>query len=159
MQVYVAAKYGSLLHNVQRETVSVHFRLGGPDEARMSTVLTRGYPSLKWFAHVMTKILDPARVVFVIFSDNIPSAKKMLDAIPHADLQYQVVDEDFATTLLVMSRCKHHVSTVSSYSFWGAYLDKHQPTGGRSFFHPNFQSLHDIADLPFKEWEVIPEPK
>jgi hypothetical protein len=125
----------------------------------MESVKRRPYPSARWYGHIMTKEFDPAKVIFMVFSDNIPEALKMIDSINNPTLEYHVVDEDFATSMLVMSLCKHHISTVSTFSFWGAYLDKHQPTGGRSIFPPNFRSAHKNIGLPYKEWEILPEPK
>jgi hypothetical protein len=157
---YVQHKYQNQLHHPDREAVSVHFRLGSAEEPWMYMLKDRAhaYPSARWYGHIMTKEFDPAKVIFMVFSDNIPGALKMINSINNPNLEYHVVDEDFVTSMLVMSLCKHHINTMSTYSYWGAYLDKHQPTGGKVFFPPHFREMHSNMPLPFEEWCVIPEP-
>ena len=43
---------------------------------------------------------------------------------------------------------------MSSYSFWGAYLDKKQPRGGRTLFPPGFQ-VHYRDVWPYSNWELV----
>ena len=128
---HVKSKYASHL-NGARETVSVHFRLGGPHEPqnhfdeRMQKA--RGMPSLDWYKHVLTTEFDPAKVTYLVVSDHLPRAMEIMASFD-APLNFIGVEEDFVSALALMSLCEHHVGTTSTYSFWGAYLDKQQPSG------------------------------
>ena len=53
--------------------VSVHFRLGGAEPADVhfaSVAEWRGFPSPAWYRLVLTRVLNPTRAVFLLFSDN-----------------------------------------------------------------------------------------
>ena len=53
-----------------------------------------------------------------------------------------------------MAMCTHHVLTSSTLSFWGAYLDERQPTGGKTILHDSFFDAHGRGMLPYTEWIV-----
>jgi hypothetical protein len=59
--------------------------------------------------------------VYLVFSEDSRAVMPLLaDAqarIP--DLQFMMVEEDFATSLAVMTLCQHHIVADSSFSFWG----------------------------------------
>ena len=146
------------------ETVSVHFRLGGveePSQVDFEPGSAFTFPSVNWYRDVMTKDFDPAKHVFLIFADNVPKMEKeflqpIRDSMEQL-LNYHIVDEDFANSMLLMSLCKHHVAALSTYSFWGAYLDVKQPGGGgRAIFPANWGSRHFGMPLPYKEWVLKP---
>lgn len=158
MEAYVHDHYGGSLKG-ERESVSVHFRLGGDDEPWKEMVRDRPYPTARWYEHVMRTQFNVSKVIFLIFTDNVGKAAQILRAMPmHDTIQYQMIEEDFAMSMLLMSKCKHHIATVSTFSFWGAFLDKYQPNnGGKAIFPPKFTAVHN-APLPFSNWQVIPEP-
>ena len=54
----------------------------------------------------------------------------------------------------VMALCTHHVLTSSTLSFWGAYLDERQPTGGKTILHASFFDAHGRGMVPYTEWIV-----
>ena len=156
MTEHVLSRYGHVLHG-PLQTVSVHFRM-------MEHALHGVYvaPSNQWYSMVMTELFDSAECHFLIFTDNVEEFIKYdwkrLPAIPtHYDF---VTDLDFASSMLLMSLCQHHVVAVSTFSFWGSYLDKNQPQGGRTIFSPHYfrPEIHGGAPLPFDTWEIIEDP-
>lgn len=60
--------------------------------------------------------------LFVIFSDNIPACKKALTgAAPNIVF---IANEPHYHDLYLMSCCKHNIISNSSFSWWGAYLNR-----------------------------------
>ena len=57
---------------------------------------------------------------FVVFTNDIPYAKKMVPGYP-------IIEESELDTLLLMSRCKGCICANSSFSWWGAYLNRKRP--------------------------------
>jgi ABC-type dipeptide/oligopeptide/nickel transport system permease subunit len=70
-------------------------------------------------------------------------------------VRFYIVRENQVMSLHMMSRCKHHILTSSTLSFWGAYLDPNQPNGGRTVYHPSFEVDHGIHMVPYTFWERI----
>ena len=111
-------------------------------------------PTSAWYKKVLTREFDPATSVFVLFADNVPGALDIIAEINSTAVHTVVVDEDYVSSLALMTLCKHHVGTVSSYGFWGAYLDQKQPRGGRTLFPAGFQ-VHYRDVWPYRNWEII----
>ncbi len=86
------------------------------------SVKTRIHPSEAWYRNVLEDKLDPAKVVYVVFTE-VPSAASFFEefAARNPLMKYEVITEDFALSLLLMSMCTHHVFGVSTLSFWGLY--------------------------------------
>ena len=115
------------------------------------------YPKHDWYTRVMLSQFNPRNVTFLLIADDIDMMIDLLEKLPNRhELSYHIVDEDFAHSLLIMSLCKHHIGTASTYSFWGIYLDKQQPHGGTTIFPPEYLSQHSHSDMPFKEWRIVP---
>ena len=89
-----------------------------------------------------------------------------------AGLEYLVIDENSVVALHLISLCKHHVITSSTYSFWfdwakrmkidvivlccrGAYLDVNQPSGGRTIVPRAFLDNLGGGMIPYPQWEII----
>ena len=120
MIAYLSKQYDQYLHG-PRETVSVHFRFASSKEVAAKNLLSRKSASASWYLHLMETEFDPAKVVFLVFSED-SRVVMPLFVNAHArnpSLRYVMVYEDFATSLALMSMCQHHISAHSSYSFWG----------------------------------------
>ena len=163
MVKYIKGKYSTILTG-GLETVSIHFRLGGveePSQVDFEAGSSFKFPGVNWYKDIMTKQFDPAKHIFVIFADNVPKMEReylmpVREVIGSGSLHYHIVEEDFANSMLLMSLCKHHVGTSSTYSFWGIYLDVNQPHGGRTIFPANWKEREYGMDLPYAEWELKP---
>lgn len=103
------------------------------------------------------KEFDSETSLYVVFSDDNAKAKELFQAHAAKDprLQFVVVDDNAAASLLLMSLCKHHVLTSSTLSFWGAYLDQGQPHNGRTILHETFFNDHGNNMIPYTSWEVF----
>lgn len=101
--------------NVSKETVSIHFRKG--DYLLLSS-LNLG---LDYYQKAL-QFFDNKRYSLVIFSDDIDACKDtgIFD-------NYEVVymnPNSAGVDMCVMSLCKNNIIANSSYSFWGAFLNR-----------------------------------
>jgi hypothetical protein len=140
-----------------RESVSVHLRHGYGGEPAAGLLEVRRFPSDAFYDRVFGTVFDAKRVRYLVFSDNNAAALAFMRrfAARHS-LEWHLVDENVAVSTHLMARCQHHVLTSSTLSFWGAYLDPHQPTGGRTVLHPSFFADHGHGMLPPDfNWTVL----
>jgi hypothetical protein len=107
------------------ESVSLHVRTYD-DANKISYSRVYGNPSIDYYQkaveHMISKLKNP---VFFIFSDNIVWAQKNIlinnakvEYISHNDLENGHED------LRLMKACKHNIIANSSFSWWGAWLNK-----------------------------------
>ncbi len=120
MRAYLKIKYAHLLSG-DRTPVSVHIRAWHELEPDPS-VKHRVHPSDAWYRKVLEDKLDPAKVVYLVFTE-VPSAASFFEefAARNPLMKYEVITENFALSLLLMSMCTHHVLAVSTFSFWGLH--------------------------------------
>lgn len=159
---YLKETYSSLLPTSDadsgvevKETCSVHLRLGYSSEPAKVLVKDRAFPP-KHFLQTALERIGPA-VTFVIFADDLNTARKMLEPAEQAGYSFVYVDENVVMSVRLMSLCKHHILTSSTLSFWGAYLDQRQPNGGKTILHESFFVSHGRNMIPYSTWEVIKE--
>eukprot|EP00042_Codosiga_hollandica_P028007 m.144032 g.144032 ORF g.144032 m.144032 type:complete len:372 (-) comp52656_c0_seq1:42-1157(-) len=160
IQDYVRLFYGAYFRNPEMETVSVHLRLGYPGEPSPTGLAARTFPQLSWFRHVITTRFDSSRTkyVFLVFSDNVELAREALKPLQENGAHITIIEENIVATLHLMSICKHHILTSSTIAFWGAYLDRAQPHGGRTYIHPSLYTDHGREMIPYAEWILVPDP-
>ena len=159
MVQYVTQKYEHVLKSTS-ESVSVHFRLGLNASELLPSLYSSGrHPLDAWYIHVMTTQFVGKNVTFLLFTDNIARLESILSDAAESikDLHYVIIDEDFASSMLLMTLCQHHVIGTSSFGFWGAYLDTKQPTGGLTIIPPEYKEAF-FCDPPYGEWKVVEPP-
>ena len=107
--------YNSL--NTQKPTVAVHFRKGD------YLILSSLNLTLDYYKKAL-ELFDKDKFELVIFSDDIESCKNtgIFDGyiIHYMDAHSAGVD------MYVMSLCDNNIIANSSFSFWGAYLNKNK---------------------------------
>jgi hypothetical protein len=94
-----------------------------------------------------------------IFSDDPAAAEQVLNFVPRSRLVHVCGDperpwEDMA----LMARCRHHVIANSSFSWWGAWLNRAPDkivVAPRAWFAPNELSKRNTADLYPSGWLVV----
>jgi hypothetical protein len=106
-----------------RETVSLHFRLVLDSEPKKNILLRRPILTGSWYLQLMEKAFDPAKVVFFVISED---ARILMPFFLNAQarissMRFVMIEDDFATSLAVMSMCQHHIVADSKFSFWGMF--------------------------------------
>jgi hypothetical protein len=96
------------------QCTGIHLRFGDMKDNPMFVVLPPGY-----YATALS-ILPPRKQILV-FSDEVPAAKEHLRNIP-GNFSYVEGNEDFED-LYLMTRCGDFVCSVSTLSWWGAWLN------------------------------------
>ena len=147
---FVRQKYQRLLEGKQK-TVSVHFRLGS------NSVYFKplAQPTFDWYKDVMATNFGKVDALFMLFTDNVPELRTRLSETNLMQGRpFEIIDEDFAHGLLMMTMCKHHVASNSKTAFWGAFLDAKQPKSGLAVFPSLFFKHHRIRPVPFHDWIV-----
>jgi hypothetical protein len=112
----------------------------------------RGLPELAYFDAALRLFPDHR---FLVFSDDVPRARVFLAPLHSSGVRLRFIEENVVVSLALMARCRHHILTSSTLSFWGAYLDKQQPTGGRTILPSCFFMSHPRAMIPYRSWEVV----
>ena len=113
---YIHLKYGDLI--ASDNTVSVHVRTYSPqihDEGLH-------FVGMRYFEDTLNAF--PEDCQFVIFSDRINWCKEhFIQRFPDKKFVF-IEGNDHVEDLFLMSMMKHHILSKSTYSWWGAYLNK-----------------------------------
>lgn len=105
------------------ESVSLHVRRGDYTAAQFNSFF--GMVSEDYYTRALTHIHDVIRnPVFFIFSDDVGWCRANLKVSEHAIFVDNNKGADSYKDLLLMSHCKHNVIANSSFSWWGAWLNK-----------------------------------
>lgn len=129
------------------DVVGIHVRGYGPE----SKELFRDFPELKlnYFKKAADRFSN--ETFFLIFSDNIPYAKKILRKFnrPHAYIEGNHYQEDF----YLLSLCSHQILSSSTFGWWAAYLNRN-PTKEVIVPDPWFAktSFHSSDDITPDGW-------
>lgn len=102
------------------DSVSVHIRRG--DFKKTKIMLDQSYYVAAMEA-VKSKISAP---VWIVFSDDIPYVKEKYPFGQNTifiDDTYKLKDYE---QLILMSKCKHNIIANSTFSWWGAWLNRHE---------------------------------
>lgn len=113
---YLTEKYGDLLDHPQ--TVAIHMRAYKLEDPNIE----KCFPFLPSSFFMKAADLFPEDALFVIFSDNPQWAKEEMKEFtrPHVFIEGEKHYHD----IYLMSFCKHQILSTSSFSWWGAYLNK-----------------------------------
>lgn len=117
-KIKISRELREILQN--KNTVSVHIRRG--DFSRFDNIL-----DMEYYKRAMTIVEERlVDVFYVVFSDDMTW---VVENMYFGDNVYYVnrnkVLEDYEE-LFIMSRCKHHIIANSTFSWWGAWLDKNE---------------------------------
>lgn len=128
-----------------KDFVSVHVRRGD------YLTLRRKHPevTVEWYTRAMAKFPG---MQFMFFSDDLPWCRQVFGH--REDVQF-AAKQDCEKDLICMSRCEHHICSASTFSWWGAWLNRNPDKRiifPNWWFTPGYQGLqtHDIVP---KEWE------
>lgn len=98
---------------------------------------------------------SPPDAIFVVFSDRINWCKKHFPALEKTFVFIE--GNDPIDDLFLMSMMKHHILANSSFSWWGAYLDKSRGkivVAPESWMHPDLYPypLRHPNDFYLPDW-------
>lgn len=100
-----------------KSTCSIHFR-------RTDYLLVASLNLSEQYYEQAIHMFDTANTCFVVFSDDIESVKE-LSCLKGLDVVYMPPNPAIIDMYL-MSRCSNNIIANSTFSFWGAYLNKNQ---------------------------------
>ena len=117
---YIYSKYKNYLC---KKTCSLHVRKGKDFEeiARRwnpEFILQKGY-----YDKAINFIKDKVEL-FLVFSDNIPYCKTLFTNENYPNINFVFIRERDFIDLWIISLCNHHITSNSTFSWWGAYLNK-----------------------------------
>ena len=123
---YILPFEGANLEAVKRmkecDSVSVHIRRGDYVGGTLDKLNKNYY--LNVMKHIRTRLNDP---VFFFFSDDPEYVRKEYGDIPYG---YEIIDwnkgEDSHYDMMLMSACKNNIICNSSFSLWGAILNRNE---------------------------------
>ncbi|MBK5652357.1 MAG: alpha-1,2-fucosyltransferase, partial [Rhizobium sp.] len=139
--------------------ISVHVRRGdylNPGTAEFHGILGESY--YRQALGRLERLCGQDSELFV-FSDDPPAAEKVLDFASRSRLVHVRGDperpwEDMA----LMARCHHHIIANSSFSWWGAWLNRSphkHVVAPRAWFAPAELEKTNTADLYPAEWILV----
>jgi Glycosyl transferase family 11 len=155
-----AAAAGVLaLIEASRLPVSVHVRRG--DYLNPGTTEFHGILGEPYYRQALGRLegaIGEGAELF-IFSDDPAAAEQVLNFVPKSRLVHVCGDperpwEDMA----LMARCRHHVIANSSFSWWGAWLNRAPDkivVAPRAWFAPNELSKRNTGDLYPPGWQLV----
>ena len=157
--------YGHLIRSPKRTPVNIHLRFSYADEPMKEKANERFFPEPEWHAHVISTELDANTMHFLVFADNTAKALLHVAAMRRLipDLSIEVIDLDVPSSLFLMTRCTHHILTLSTFGLWGAYLSIRQeamPEPGKVFY-PRGLATMDIGPVvipPLPNWKLVLDP-
>ncbi|MFZ4772792.1 MAG: alpha-1,2-fucosyltransferase [Chlamydiia bacterium] len=140
----IACKYSDILKHPK--TVSVHVRM-------YQDTLPIYHPFVGWrYIHKAMDLFDEDSL-FLVFSDNIPQCKRALSRSKQKNLVY-IEGNSHYIDLHLMSMCKDHIISNSSFSWWGAYLNKNT---NKRVFTPFHKRWFGSANAHLNTEDLIPE--
>lgn len=139
----------------QENTVSLHFRFGDYLRDR-KTKKVHGVLDINYYKRaielIRKKVKNPE---FLVFTDEVDWFKSNLDL----NIDYKIISGKFnlnnAQEMIAMSLCKHNIIANSSFSWWGAWLNKNPDkiviAPKKWFNNPNVNTM----DLIPNDWVLL----
>jgi Glycosyl transferase family 11 len=139
-----------------RLPVSVHVRRG--DYLKPGTAEVHGILGEPYYRNALGRLDDAIGhdAELFVFSDDPAAAEQVLSFVPRSRLVHVRGDparpwEDMA----LMSHCRHHVTANSSFSWWGAWLNRAPDKiviAPQAWFTPNQLMTMSTTDLYPSGW-------
>ena len=134
------------------ESISIHIRRG--DYFSPANIGTYGVCDASYFETAIQKIkadLGDKKKHFFVFTDDIDWVQKNVK-LDECSTIVENFDVPQLSYIILMSQCKHHVISNSSFSWWGAVLDAATDT---IVLAPRRWTLTSDKSIALTEWEKI----
>lgn len=141
------ARYSDIIEHP--ETVAIHVRTYIKDDPQHKFYCLNGR---KYLEEAMSYFPDDA--YFIVFSDNIPWCKTELAGLGK-NIRF-IENDTYINDFYLMTLCKNHIISNSSFSWWAAYLNKYPyklVIAPKNWFTSAVG--HDTSDLIPDEWIEI----
>ena len=154
----LGSKAAETLARIQRSAlpVSVHVRRG--DYLNPGTTEFHGIIGEPYYREALGRIKSSVgdSADFFIFSDDAAAAAQLLKFVPASRLNHVHGDPDRPwEDLVLMASCRHHVIANSSFSWWGAWLNRSSDKcviAPRGWFAPAHLIKLNTDDLLPRDW-------
>jgi hypothetical protein len=139
MVSYITKKHGHLL----KDSCSLHIRTWN-SKGDVHDMPLKGDYYVKALAEIENKNI-------LVFTDSIKHCKETLHSLmgQYPDKEFHLIDEDQFVSLFMIAMCENNIVNISTFSFWGAYLNKKQPNN-KTVVPSNFG--HPPNMLCYDEW-------
>tara|TARA_B100000925_G_scaffold269186_1_gene230799 strand:- start:994 stop:1815 length:822 start_codon:yes stop_codon:yes gene_type:complete len=123
--------YDDIIKKFNSNTVSVHIR-GIDDSTPGQGNYYREIMPIEFFKNAMQKCDSDS--TFIILTNNVDYCKSELNGYNNI---YFAEETDYIE-LKLMSKCKNHIMPISTFSWWGAYLNRNN---NKKIYVPNPENL------------------
>jgi hypothetical protein len=147
IEMHLQERYAEVLSH--SNTVAIHYRSYDKEDPHHEVYAAC---DVDYYQRAMS--LFSKDTLFVIFSNDMAWCKKNFKNLSYQF--YFVEGEPHYHDLYLMSMCHHNIICNSSFSWWGAYLNKNIDKvviAPAAWFNPNYKS--DTQDLLPPEWLVL----
>jgi hypothetical protein len=144
---YLRSKYADVIEHPN--TVAIHFRSYLQEDPQQKVYVNLG---MDYYEKAMAHF--PEDALFVVFSQHMKWCKENFS---HMGKNVLFIEgEKHYHDLYLMSLCKNNIIGNSSFSWWGAYLNKNphkKVIAPKRWFSPAYK--HDTKDLIPPEWILV----
>jgi hypothetical protein len=126
--------------------VSIHYRDFTPEVKEGIFVDV----DLEYYKRALS-LFDPETSIFVVFTNRPEKCRAMLDKLPYNFIYIE--GETHYHDLYLMSMCKHNIICNSTFSWWGAYLNRNPDKiviTPKKWFYDKITTYEDDINPP--EW-------
>lgn len=143
----------NILEHIRRSnSISLHIRLG---DYQKSSHKIHGTQPIDYYYRAIKYLSGKVKTpFFFIFSDDIEWVKKNLNI----DVRHKFIDwnqrEKSYLDMQLMSECKHNIISNSTFSWWGAWLNKHREKiviSPKAWFN-DIPKNNEASDLVPENW-------
>ena len=137
------------------EAVSIHVRKGdylNKANKKLFYDLQKDYYA-KCIDIILSKVSDPT---FFVFTNDAEWCEENLNFIEKKILIIETKNRNSWEDMQLMTLCKHNITANSTFSWWGAYLNKNKEKiiiGPEHWF--NDSNLYNIHDIIPNEWILV----
>jgi len=128
---------------------SIHIRRGDYITDENSNKI-HGTCSLNYYKEAVNIITNKYKnVAFFVFSDDISWTKKNLKLENTTYVEHKTIPHE---DMYLMSLCSHNITANSSFSWWGAWLNRHK---NKTIIAPKKWFVHKQNEVACKSWIKI----
>jgi hypothetical protein len=135
---------------LKSNSVSIHLRCG--DYKKNSLLKTIYYDLTESYYNEAISIISRnfPDINFFIFSDDLPYARKFFESFEMPKTFIELKEDLYWQEIILMSHCKHNIISNSTFSWWGAWLNKNK---NKIVVAPQNWFINDVGSSK----EIVPE--